>query len=105
MALFNLAPDSKLRACDLVALRVDDVALNGRVRSRATIMQRKKGRPVQFEVTEQTWEAVGRWLEQKELHKAAQGRAPVSESDQSSKADDNAPVRLPAGILAPCDWS
>ena len=44
LALFNLALDSKLRACDLVALRVDDVALNGRVRSRATIMQRKTGR-------------------------------------------------------------
>jgi len=68
LALFNLALDSKLRACDLVAHRVDDVALNGRVRSRATIMQRKTGRPVQFEITEQTREAVGRWLE-KDLHK------------------------------------
>jgi integrase len=45
LALFNLALDSKLRACDLVALRVDDVALNGRVRSRATVMQRKTGGP------------------------------------------------------------
>ena len=66
---FNLALDSKLRACDLFAIRVDDVALNGRVRSRATIMQRKTGRPVQFEITEQTREAVGRWLEKKNLHK------------------------------------
>ena len=63
------ALDSKLRACDLVALRVDDVALNGRVRSRATVMQRKTGRSVQFEITEQTREAVGRWLEKKVLHK------------------------------------
>jgi integrase len=62
---FNLALDRKLRACDLVALRVDDVALNGRVRSRATIMQRKTGRPVQFEITDQTREAVGRWIEKK----------------------------------------
>ncbi|MCD6070344.1 MAG: integrase, partial [Microvirga sp.] len=69
LALFNLALDSKLRACDLVALRVDDVALNGRVRSRATIMQRKTGRPVQFEITEQTREALGRWLAKKDLHK------------------------------------
>ena len=67
LALFNLALDSKLRACDLVALRIDDVALNGRVRSRATIMQRKTGRPVQFQITEQTREAVGRWIE-KDLH-------------------------------------
>jgi integrase len=42
LALFNLALDSKLRACDLVALRVDDVALNGRARFRATIMQRRQ---------------------------------------------------------------
>ncbi|WP_046867220.1 tyrosine-type recombinase/integrase [Microvirga massiliensis] len=69
LALFNLALDSKLRACDLVALRVGDVALNGRVRSRATIMQRKTGQPVQFEIAEQTREAVGRWLEKKDLHK------------------------------------
>jgi integrase len=69
LALFNLALDSKLRACDLIALRVDDVALNGRVRSRATIMQRKTGRPVQFEITEQTREAVVRWLEKKDLRK------------------------------------
>jgi integrase len=69
LALFNLALDSKLRACDLVALRVDDVALNGRVRSRATIMQRRTVRPVQFEITGQTREAVGRWLEKNDLHK------------------------------------
>ena len=52
LALFNLALDSKLRACDLVRLGVDDVALNGRVRTRATVLQRKTGRPVQFEITE-----------------------------------------------------
>ena len=69
LALFNLALDSKLRACELVALRVDDLALSGRVRSRATVMQRKTGQPVQFEITEQTREAVGRWLEKKDLHK------------------------------------
>ena len=69
LALFNLALDSKLRACDLIALRVDDVALNGRVRSRAIVIQRKTGGPVQFEITEQTREAVGRWLEKNDLHK------------------------------------
>ena len=69
LALFNLALDSKLRACDLVALRVDDVALNGRVRSRATVLQRKTGRAVQFEITEQAREAIGRWLAKKDLHK------------------------------------
>jgi integrase len=69
LALFNLALDSKLRACDLVELRVDDVALNRRVRSRATIMQRVTGQPVQFEITEQTCKAVGHWLEKNDLNK------------------------------------
>ncbi|WP_431266957.1 tyrosine-type recombinase/integrase [Dankookia sp. P2] len=62
LALFNLAIDSKLRGCDLVALRVDDVLLGGRVRPRATVLQRKTGRPVQFELTEQTREAAMRWI-------------------------------------------
>jgi hypothetical protein len=70
-ASFNLALDSKLRACDLVALRVDDVALNGRVRSRSTVMHRKTGRSVQFEITEQTREAVGRWIGKKDLHRVS----------------------------------
>ena len=54
LALFNLAIDSKLRGCDLVQLQVEDVSVGGRVRDRATIVQKKTGRPVQFEITEQT---------------------------------------------------
>ena len=54
LALFNLAIDSKLRACDLMALTVSDIAQGGRVQSRARIVQRKTGRPVQFEITDQT---------------------------------------------------
>src|ERR1051325_11585368 len=54
LALFNLGIDSKLRGCDLVALRVCDVAQGGRVASRAIVMQRKKHRPIQLELTEQT---------------------------------------------------
>jgi hypothetical protein len=50
LAMFNLAIDSKLRGCDLVSLRVDDIAVGGQVRDRATIMQHKTGRPVQFEI-------------------------------------------------------
>ena len=42
LAMFNLAIDSKLRGCDLVALRVDDVAPNGYALDRATIRQRKR---------------------------------------------------------------
>ena len=58
LALFNLAIDSKLRGCDLVRLRVNDVCIGGQVRDRATIIQRKTGRPVQFEITEQTRAAI-----------------------------------------------
>src|SRR5713101_60743 len=62
LALFNRAIDSKLRGCDLVRLQTDDVCVGGRERDRATMIQKKTGRPVQFEITEQTRAAVGEWL-------------------------------------------
>src|SRR5437868_8456838 len=62
LALFNLAIDSKLRGCDLVRLQVEDVCAGGRVRDRATIIQKKTGRPVQFEITEQTRASIRAWL-------------------------------------------
>jgi hypothetical protein len=58
LALFNLAIDSKLRACDLVKLRVRDVCNGQVVAARAIILQQKTRRPVQFEITEPTREAV-----------------------------------------------
>ena len=64
LALFNLGIDSKLRGCDLVGLRVCDIAQGARVASRALVMQRKTQRPVQFELTEQTREAVQAWITQ-----------------------------------------
>ena len=63
LALFNLAIDSKLRGSDLVSLRVRDVSHAGRVASRAIILQKKTQTPVQFEITEQTREAVAAWLD------------------------------------------
>ena len=57
LALFDLAIDSKLRACDLIKLRVRDIAHGDRVAARAIVMQQKTQRPVQFEITEQTREA------------------------------------------------
>src|SRR5919108_1895743 len=54
LALFNLAIDSKLRGCDVIALRVEDVAPSGYALDRATVRQKKTGRPVRFELTEQT---------------------------------------------------
>jgi integrase len=62
LALFNLAIDSKLRGCDVVALRVDDVAPSGYAMDRATIRQKKTGRPVRFELTDQTRSAVDDYL-------------------------------------------
>jgi integrase len=62
LAMFNLAIDSKLRGCDLVSLRIDDIAVGGHMRDRATIIQHKTGRPVQFEITEQTRASLQDWL-------------------------------------------
>jgi integrase len=62
LALFNLAIDSKLRGCDLVRLRVNDVCIGGQVRDRTTVIQKKTNRPVQFEITEQTRAAIRDWL-------------------------------------------
>jgi len=65
LALFNLAIDSKLRACDLVKLRVQDVCHATRVMPRAVILQQKTNRPVQFEITEQTRAAISRWIRER----------------------------------------
>ena len=67
LALFNLAIDSKLRGCDLVSLRVKDIAQGRSVFHRAIVMQRKTGRPVQFEITEQTRQSVLAWMERRQL--------------------------------------
>ena len=67
LALFDLAIDSKLRACDLVRLRVRDVSHGDRVAARTIIMQQKTRRSVQFEITEQTREAVARWIDHAKL--------------------------------------
>ena len=62
LALFNCALDSKLRACDLVRLRVSDVAPGGVLRTRSTVIQQKTGRPVPFEITEPTRSSIEDWL-------------------------------------------
>jgi integrase len=60
--MFNLAIDSKLRGCDVVALKVKEVAPNGYAVDRATVRQKKTGRPVKFELTDQTREAIYDYL-------------------------------------------
>ncbi len=62
LAMFNVAIDSKLRGCDLVSLRVRDVMLAGSIRPRSSVLQQKTGRPVPFEVTDATKEALTQWL-------------------------------------------
>jgi integrase len=62
LAMFNLAIDSKLRGCDVVALKVEEVAPNGYSIDRATVRQKKTGRPVRFELTEQTRQAVDEYI-------------------------------------------
>lgn len=67
LALFDLGLDSKLRACDLVRLRVRDICHGDRVSTRAIVMQQKTSQPVQFEITPPTREAVTEWIKQAEL--------------------------------------
>ena len=67
LALFNLAIDSKLRGCDLVSLKVNDIAQGGNIFHRAIVMQQKTHRPVQFEITEQTRQALQGWIATRQL--------------------------------------
>lgn len=67
LALFDLAIDSKLRACDLVSLRVRDVAHGSQIAPRACVVQRKTQHPVQFEITQQTRDALAAWIDSRHL--------------------------------------
>src|SRR5258708_4883747 len=62
LAMFNLAIDSKLRGCDVIAIKVEDVAAGGYTADRATVRQKKTGQPVRFELSEQTRQAVDDYL-------------------------------------------
>ena len=62
LALFDCGIDAKLRGCDLVKLRVSDVEPGGSMRQRATVIQQKTGRPVPFEITDSTRDALTAWL-------------------------------------------
>ena len=65
LALFNCALDAKLRGCDLVKLKVSDLAPGGVLRTRATVIQQKTGRPVPFEITGPAREALSAWLQRR----------------------------------------
>ena len=62
LALFNLAIDSKLRDCDLVALKVLDVMRAGEILTRASIVQQKTGTPVMFEIIAHTRQSLLEWI-------------------------------------------
>ena len=89
LALFDLGIDSKLRACDLVSLRVRDVCHGDRVASRAITLQQKTQRPVQFEITPPTREAVEAWIKQAGLIR----QLPVPEPSERITALGHAAVR------------
>ena len=65
LAMFNIALDAKLRGCDLVKLRLRDIAQGGIVRQRSTTVQQKTGGPVPFEITEAAKDALVHWLERR----------------------------------------
>ena len=67
LGLFDVGLDSKLRACDLVRLRVRDICHGDRVSPRAIVMQQKTSRPVQFEITPPTRDAVTAWIKEAKL--------------------------------------
>jgi integrase len=62
LALFNMAIDSMLRICDLVRLKVCDISRGNEILSRAQVIQKKTGKPVQFEITKRTKLAVQNWM-------------------------------------------
>jgi integrase len=94
LAMFNLAIDSKLRGCDVVALKVEDIAPNGYAVDRATVRQKKTGQPVRFELTEQTRQAVDEYI--RSAGKKA-GPIPVLWPAWSGTGPDDQTIR-PAGL-------
>jgi integrase len=62
LALFNLAIDSSLSACDIVELRVSDIAKGRHILSKTTITQLASQRPIQFEITDETRDSVAAWI-------------------------------------------
>jgi len=95
LAMFNIALDAKLRGCDLVKLRLADVAHGGAVRQRSTIVQQKTGRPVPFEITEPAREALMQWLDLR-----AGGRMIGCSQAEAMPAGISARVSTPASSTA-----
>jgi len=101
LALFNLAIDSKLRACDLVKLWVADVANGGTISSRAVVLQQKTGRPVQFEITQLTRESLTAWIAAAALrlgdYLSRRGCTPRPTSRRGSTPESSTAGSMPSG--------
>ena len=89
LAMFNLAIDSKLRGCDVTALRVEDIAPNGYAIDRATVRQKKTGRPVKFELTDQNSSGCRRLSES---HRQEAWRISIHGPTRHRPMHDDAPI-------------
>lgn len=67
LALFNVAIDSKLRGCDLVALKITDIVRDEIIRERVSVVQSKTHKPVQCELSENTRKTVTNWIMSPEM--------------------------------------
>lgn len=67
LALFNMAVDSKLKGCDLVGLRVNEVYAADHLKERASVTQSKTRKSVSFEIAETTRLALERWIKDPEM--------------------------------------
>ena len=101
LALFNLAIDSKLRGCDLLGLRVHDVIQGSHVAARAIVMQKKTQRPVQFEITDQTREAVTAWINEA----SETGAVPLSKPGVRIASSVDPAVFPDRRVLGGIDWT
>ena len=66
--VWSIRTKLQLRGCDVVRIKVEDVAPRGLTADRACVRQRKTGHPVKFELTEQTREAVDTYLKGLQKH-------------------------------------
>lgn len=96
LALFNLAIDSKLRGCDVVRLRLEDVAPNGYAIERAIIRQQKTGHPVKFELIEQTRCSVDEY--------SRFSRLAISGARRPGEPFDDKAIRSSLGSVARSGW-
>ena len=99
LALFNLGIDSKLRGCDLVALKVRDVCHGDQVAARALVMQHKTQRPVQFEITATTRDALQAWIKQAGL-KSEDFGFPAGSTIHPISGPDSTPGSLGIGLVS-----